>query len=101
MSNPFVMDGNELPGMWETADFIGGETDMDKSSDPNAPYDPMCKLFASEMDYLDTFREPDQTRASYVIENEGTYNSANGHFLCDTCYVRAGMPTAPNGWVCP
>lgn len=37
----------------------------------------------------------------YVIEEEGTYNRRNGHFLCDEDYIRNGMPSADRGWVCP
>lgn len=41
------------------------------------------------------------TRAEYVRAEEGTYNPTNGHFLCDRCYIEAGMPSAPGGWRCP
>lgn len=27
-----------------------------------------------------------------VIHNEGTYNPANGHFYCTSCYIKLGMP---------
>lgn len=37
----------------------------------------------------------------YVIEEEGTYNPRNGHFLCDEDYIRNGMPSSDRGWVCP
>jgi hypothetical protein len=37
----------------------------------------------------------------YVKGEEGTYNAINGHFLCTDCYIKAGMPTAPGGWVAP
>lgn len=40
---------------------------------------------------------PDQ----YVWEEEGTLNRENGHFLCTNCYVKAGMPSTPRGWVTP
>jgi hypothetical protein len=65
------------------------------------PYDPRCGTYARDMDYLDTFLEGDMTRIMYVLQEEGTYNPENGHFLCDTCYIAAGMPSAPGGWVCP
>lgn len=66
------------------------------------PYDPMCMRYARDMDYLDTFRElPDQSRADYIRQEEGTYNVDNGHFLCDGCYIKAGQPTSPFGWTCP
>lgn len=32
---------------------------------------------------------------------DGTYNRANGHLLCTTCYMLAGMPSTPYGWVAP
>ncbi len=37
----------------------------------------------------------------YVQREEGTYNRRNGHFLCTPCYVDAGMPESPHGWVAP
>lgn len=39
--------------------------------------------------------------AAFVRGEEGTYNPINGHFLCDTCYIRAGVPSSPNGWRAP
>jgi hypothetical protein len=70
--------------------------------EPIEPYDPMCGRYAKDMPELDNWLESDQTRATFVIENEGTYNTSNGHFLCDSCYVKAGFPTSPGyGWVCP
>lgn len=78
------------------------------------PYDPSCERLAENMEYLDSFwatsqeeldstpvEEYERRRADYVRLYEGTYNKDNGHFLCDTCYIKAGMPTAPGGWVCP
>lgn len=32
---------------------------------------------------------------------EGTLNRENGHFLCNECYIKAGMPSSPTGWRCP
>ena len=34
----------------------------------------------------------------WVSYNEGTYNVDTGAFLCDTCYIEAGMPVAEGGW---
>lgn len=37
-------------------------------------------------------------------QEEGTYNTENGHFLCTPCYIAAGMPANPYpspGWVAP
>jgi hypothetical protein len=78
------------------------------------PYDPMCLRFARDMGELDSSwptsqEELDETppeerpskRVEYVLKEEGTLNSTNNHFLCDKCYIIAGMPTAPGGWMCP
>lgn len=77
------------------------------------PYCPGCQRFASEMSELDPFINGDgegdvmrpataEEREDYIrTPEEGTYNTTNGHFLCDTCYLNAGMPTGPNGWTCP
>lgn len=37
----------------------------------------------------------------YVWHEEGTLNRENGHFLCDECYIKAGMPSSPGGWIAP
>jgi len=36
-----------------------------------------------------------------VRREEGTYNDANGHFVCTDCYIAMGMPSSPKGWVAP
>lgn len=36
-----------------------------------------------------------------VLMEEGTLNPENGHFLCNMCYINAGMPSSPSGWKCP
>jgi len=46
-------------------------------------------------------RPTDEEINQVAWEEEGTLNTANGHFLCNACYIRAGMPTAPGGWVTP
>jgi hypothetical protein len=53
-----------------------------------------CKTFAAEFNV---------TPIEYVREHEGTLNRDNGHFLCDACYVDAGMPALgwPSRWVAP
>lgn len=70
-----------------------------------APYDPRCKRYARDMEELDSYIEPGyhKDRDDYVRQEEGTYNFENGHFLCDACYIGAGMPTGVGGsrWVCP
>ena len=67
--------------------------------------DPICVGCGKRPDELTCYTmmlEPGQTAEQFVIEEEGTYNPENGHFLCDECYVKAGMPTAPfPGWRAP
>lgn len=78
------------------------------------PYDPNCKRYARDMPELDYFWPESEEdleltpadarparRAQFISEQDGTYNSLNGHFLCDACYIAVGMPTSPKGWTCP
>lgn len=39
----------------------------------------------------------------FVRREEGTYNSANGHFACTPCYVKLGQPSGPGRrrWIAP
>jgi len=76
------------------------------------PQDPICVGCARRpneiLAYIDAAQgsehdpppSPEQVRL-YVIYEEGTYNEHNGHFLCDECYIRNGMPSSERGWVCP
>jgi len=41
------------------------------------------------------------TPDDYVRREEGTYNPANGHFACTTCYCNMGMPSSSGGWIAP
>lgn len=41
------------------------------------------------------------TPDDYVWQEEGTLNPKNGHFLCTTCYIAAGMPSSSQGWKAP
>lgn len=43
----------------------------------------------------------DQQVLDVAWSEEGTLNRENGHFLCNMCYIKAGMPTSPSGWTCP
>ena len=53
-----------------------------------------CNKPPSEIDEYEDFYEDEgyESAASYVKENEGTYNPKNGHFWCTECYANAGMP---------
>lgn len=59
-----------------------------------------CNNLAADCGY-DSFLEPGESADEYVKREEGTYNHNNGHFLCDGCYIKAGMPSSPSGWICP
>lgn len=61
-----------------------------------------CQRRPSEIDeYREAAREERCTPDQYVATEEGTYNLKNGHFLCTGCYIDAGEPSSPNGWVAP
>jgi hypothetical protein len=90
---------------------------------PDNPDDPICVGCAKRPYELDEYVQmvtepPDESEPQkfvmaselgqvmlkakkYVIQEEGTYNPANGHFLCTYCYIKNGQPTGSHGWVCP
>lgn len=64
--------------------------------------DPFCGRAPEQInEYVVAGRQNEMTPSQYVAAEEGTFNPENGHFCCTECYVRIGMPTAPNGWKCP
>lgn len=60
-----------------------------------------CGKSPEELPCYTDIIEPGEDVSDWVWEEEGTLNRANGHFLCDRCYINAGMPSAPGGWKCP
>jgi len=61
-----------------------------------------CNKRPSELsEYIEAAKENDMDPDAYVWTEEGTLNRVNGHFLCTGCYVKAGMPSGPNGWTAP
>lgn len=78
------------------------------------PFDPYCGRWAADMTDYDPFLcdspeewaqfkelsqlEKGNLREEFVRTHEGTYNSSNGHFACDDCYIHMGCPTTPSGW---
>lgn len=58
-------------------------------------------------EYRDMMFEPgdpppsDEEVLDCAWDEEGTLNRENGHFLCNECYIKAGMPSSPTGWRCP
>lgn len=66
------------------------------------PFCTGCKKFAGQIEvYVEIAADEEMLPDDYVREEEGTYNPANGHFLCTDCYIKAGMPSSPRGWVAP
>lgn len=61
-----------------------------------------CKKQPHEIEeYVDVAIECEITPAEFVRQEEVTFNPHNGHFLCTACYVLAGMPSSPRGWMAP
>ena len=61
-----------------------------------------CNKTPSQIDeFIEIAKEEGITPDDYVRNEEGTYNRTNGHFLCTDCYIKAGMPSSPRGWVAP
>lgn len=70
------------------------------------PYCPSCKKNAEDIPGLkeemnEVFGGDKVHVDSLIATEEGTFNPKNGHFLCMKCYIKAGMPSSPNGWTCP
>ena len=61
-----------------------------------------CGKTPSELDeYTELAKAEEMTPEQYVIEEEGTYNPTNGHFVCTECYIRIGCPSSEKGWKAP
>lgn len=52
-------------------------------------------------EYVTAAMDENMTPDEYVKKEEGTYNPANGHFLCTPCYIRIGSPSSSKGWRAP
>lgn len=71
------------------------------------PFCPKCRRFGRNIpEYIEAVADLDDggtemTVDEYIRDQEGTYNPNNGHFLCTDCYIKAGMPSTPLGWMCP
>jgi len=63
-----------------------------------------CNQRPEEIDeYVVFAQEEGITASEYVWQEEGTLNQTNGHFLCTSCYIDAGMPVGDAGrpWHAP
>lgn len=48
------------------------------------------------------YKRKDETNTEFVIREDGTYNPANGHYACDSCYITIGSPAKEYpGWKAP
>lgn len=61
---------------------------MDKKS----PVCAGCSKPPAECGYQEYAEEAEISANEYVRQNEGTYNRENGHFWCDRCYIKVGVP---------
>lgn len=71
-----------------------------KVNDPKTPVCVGCGKIPGEIEEY-KFNPEQMDPSEFVIEEEGTYNPHNGHFLCTECYVMAGCPSSPTGWRAP
>jgi hypothetical protein len=61
-----------------------------------------CGKTPSELsEYVGAASGASMTPDDFVWQEEGTLNRETGHFLCTSCYIKAGMPSSPRGWVAP
>jgi hypothetical protein len=75
----------------------------------DGPYDPVCGQAAENIPSVILFAKENRlTPAAWVMAEEGTYNPATRHFLCDSCFIaeeqrRGSRLAGQNGtpWKCP
>lgn len=72
------------------------------------PDDPICIGCAKRPDEIPEYVDmastiEDMTPKEFVLEEEGTLNTTNGHFMCTDCYIKNGQPSKPfpDRWVAP
>jgi hypothetical protein len=67
--------------------------------------EPVCIGCNKTPEQIDEYKygaqEYDISPNQYVRSEEGTYNPANGHFMCTNCYINAGQPATSTGWKAP
>ena len=82
------------------------------TGDPNDPICVGCAKRPAELPEYDMLLEPEdlegitderraELRKEACMREEGTRNPENGHFLCNSCYIRNGQPSSSRGWICP
>lgn len=76
---------------------------VEQEDNPSDPICVGCALRPEELDCYTSIWDPADydSVTEYVINEEGTYNASNGHFLCDACYIINGQPATRTGWRAP
>ena len=72
-----------------------------QKDDPNDPICIGCAKRPDELPEYLPYRIDDEPMKNVVKREEDTFNIENGHFLCNECYIKNGMPSSKYGWVCP
>lgn len=93
-----IEETDQLPYAEDLIRFIENPqpTRKDESMPTKEEFEPICIGCQKHPDhigeYIDAAAEEEVTPAEYVRMGEGTYNPRNGHFLCTSCYIKAGQP---------
>lgn len=96
-----IGDEEVLRAQQALANAMAFNDSMDDEPEPQ-PFDPYCNRKPNEIEECIAHAEAEGlTPDEYVRKEEGTYNRANGHFACDDCYIKLGMPTREHGWKAP
>lgn len=99
----------------KTAEFYGITVEEAKdryrkvTEQRDNPSDPICVGCAKRPEELACYTslgpfgegQDYESVTDYVLQEEGTLNETNGHFLCDDCYIKNGQPSSPRGWKAP
>lgn len=93
-------DNEELRGLLEAEGIWHSDDDGDEPKTELAPICIGCNKHPDDLsEYSPEITGTDLTPVEYVRQEEGTFNRLNGHFLCTICYIAAGTPASPRGWI--
>ena len=90
----------QCAGCGRRPEEISDYTNMVKGWDWDPETDPLGTQIEAKWAAL-TEEEKTQKVREYVLDQEGTLNTKTGAFTCDACYIVAGMPSSPEGWIVP
>jgi hypothetical protein len=77
---------------------IVDEASLGKNSIESEPFDPYCNRFASQIPEMVAEAEYQEMTPAELARDDGTFNTHNGHFAGNECYIKLGMPSSPTGW---